>query len=200
VTLSSLITIDDLPREIHSHIFSFIGLNQYRWVAGVNRRFRTAYRKVFAQRYRTYCDASSLAPVQFCFHDIKRRCKEQRMLCAVAAHQGNLQVLQNCTFIANTYNGYTPKAARGPRDYRRALVRHRRGMIEVDIFNEDEDDESSDNDFMSGRMKTTLLVLRGTGTAQTLTSRMRPIVKTVLESQAFTKFLLLRSTRSSTSS
>jgi hypothetical protein len=86
-------TLDQLPPDLLTNIISFVGPYQYRWVAGVHRRWRTAYQSVFAEQ-KTYHDASTLALAQLCFQDNVRRCKEQRWLCAMAAQQGNLVVLQ----------------------------------------------------------------------------------------------------------
>jgi hypothetical protein len=98
--------MDRLSPDIQCQILAFIGPHQYRWVAGINLSLRAAYEAVFPEKT-TYFNVSTKAHAQLCHHDNRWRCKEQRQLCAIAARQGNLEVLQYLHSVGCAWDAFT---------------------------------------------------------------------------------------------
>jgi hypothetical protein len=107
-TLASV--FDD--NHLVQHILTFVGENQYRFVAAVNRDFHAAYLHVFPGNTLTRIDVSTIRHASICYAEVPRGDRNastmmQRSMCRSAARHGNLAVLQylrsmNCQWDANT--------------------------------------------------------------------------------------------------
>ena len=80
-------------------IISFVGKNQYRFIAGINQTFKTAYLQVFPENFQTYVRVSSVEVAKFCLEDIGvpsyyRRFITPRYFCHSAAAHGCVPALQ----------------------------------------------------------------------------------------------------------
>ena len=83
-------------------IVEYVGPQQYRFVATINRSFHEAYSKVFLYDSKTGLIASTVELAKYCLEDLvgtSTYCCDyvnyfQCMLCTSAARYGNLQVLQ----------------------------------------------------------------------------------------------------------
>jgi hypothetical protein len=53
--------------DILLHIISFVGVNQYRFVAAINKEFQTAYLQLYPNNKKTYYNASTLKHTVICF-------------------------------------------------------------------------------------------------------------------------------------
>jgi hypothetical protein len=92
--------------DILQHIISFVGQNQYRFVAIINPSFKKVYLQLFPENRETYCNASTIEHAKICFEESGDYINE-RKLCESAAKHGNLPVLQylrsvNCSWNAGT--------------------------------------------------------------------------------------------------
>ncbi len=61
---SSLSPFDHL--DVLTHILSFVGNKQFRFIAPVNRRFKEAYLEIFPNQTRTTLNASTLEHAKIC--------------------------------------------------------------------------------------------------------------------------------------
>jgi hypothetical protein len=87
-------TLGDIPSELFiRHILPFVGDHQYRFVAAVNRNFHTAYVTIFPKKV-TRFNVSTIEHAKICFDENKDQYDHQRMLCNIAAGEGNLSVLK----------------------------------------------------------------------------------------------------------
>ena len=92
-------SVSTFPFEDHldvlKHVLTFVGDNQYRFVAGVSRCFQQAYSDVFSENKKTYLNASTEDLARFCWSEIDNPEIEQQLaLCKSAAKHGNLASLQ----------------------------------------------------------------------------------------------------------
>jgi alpha-N-acetylglucosamine transferase len=87
-------TFDDIPSELLiQYILPFVGRHQYRFVATVDHNFHTAYSTVFPEKV-THFNVSTIEHVKTCFDEIMRQYHHPRILCHIAAREGNLAVLK----------------------------------------------------------------------------------------------------------
>ena len=95
-------------------IISFVGPNQYFFVASIHTKFYNAYRDTFPQQTTTFLNASTIEHAKFCWEEGAKNTEEyQVMLCHSAAAHGNIPALQylhsmKCKWDARTCS----KAAR----------------------------------------------------------------------------------------
>jgi hypothetical protein len=100
-------TLEDIPLELFiQYILPFVGRHQYRFVAGVNHNFHTAYLTVFPKKV-TRFKLSTMEHAKICFDEIKRHYYHPRILCCIAARQGNLAVLKYLRSIQCPWNHWT---------------------------------------------------------------------------------------------
>jgi hypothetical protein len=87
-------TLSDL--DILKYILSFVGWNQYRFVASVNHTFYDAYLHLFPRNKFTYYTASSIRQAMICYQESNASSNRwaQCVLCASAAQYGSLITLQ----------------------------------------------------------------------------------------------------------
>ena len=57
--------------DVLSDIVEFIGPYQFRFVAGINKSFHTAYLLAFASNKSTYLNASTLSHAKICYKEIR---------------------------------------------------------------------------------------------------------------------------------
>ena len=82
--------------DILTQILSFVGRSQYRFVAGINRRFQKAYHKTFPYDRRTALNASTVGHARICWSEYASnfgRFAQRELGCSAAAH-GNVEALQ----------------------------------------------------------------------------------------------------------
>jgi hypothetical protein len=77
-------------------IIPYVGADQFRFVAGVNRTFYSAYTSVYNHpEHRTSYDfINTMELFNFCYQEMRNNEKEQRLLFQCAVKQGNLDALQ----------------------------------------------------------------------------------------------------------
>jgi hypothetical protein len=76
-------------------IVSFIGKNQYRFVAAINQSFKMTYHQLYPNNKTTYYNASTLKHAMICFEECHFMQQERfAVLCTDAARHGNLSALQ----------------------------------------------------------------------------------------------------------
>jgi hypothetical protein len=87
-------TLSDL--DILKYILSFVGWNQYRFVASFNHTFYDAYLHLFPRNKFTYYTASSIRQAMICYQESNASSNRwaQCVLCASAAQYGSLITLQ----------------------------------------------------------------------------------------------------------
>jgi hypothetical protein len=76
-------------------ILPFVGDYQFRYVAGVNRKFHEAYTFAFPKK-RSHYNANTIEHAKICHEDMKEKyhTSHQKKLCKKAAELGQLDVLQ----------------------------------------------------------------------------------------------------------
>jgi hypothetical protein len=82
---------------LKEQILPFVGADQFRFVAGVNRTFYSAYTSVYSHPllHRTsYKFINTMELFKFCYLEMRDNKKEQRLLFQCAVKQGNRDVLQ----------------------------------------------------------------------------------------------------------
>jgi hypothetical protein len=91
--------------DVRQHIISFVGKNQYRFVAAISRNFQAGYLQLYPDNKQTYYNVSTVEHADICFesHDAHR----SSTLCKTAARHGNLSVLmylesRECTWDTST--------------------------------------------------------------------------------------------------
>jgi hypothetical protein len=89
------------------HILTFVGKNQYRFVAAVNRDFHAAYLHAFPGNTLTRIDLLTIGRATICYAEIPPGAHMQCALCVSAARHGKLPVLQylrsmNCQWDEST--------------------------------------------------------------------------------------------------
>jgi hypothetical protein len=96
---------DCLPDDIlTNHVLPLVGPQQYRYVAGTNRKLKNAYSALYSTETRLIFSASQAS---FCFHDIEDEA-ERAVLCRMAARFNQIDVLRylrhelNCPCDATT--------------------------------------------------------------------------------------------------
>ena len=102
--------LDQLDASVFSEIVSFVGDHNYRFVAGINRRFQQTYSEVFRNDRRTLLTGATVEHSKICWEEMNRdRPEFQHRLCSAAVEHGNLQALQylrstgiNCKWDAST--------------------------------------------------------------------------------------------------
>jgi hypothetical protein len=95
---------------IIQHILSFIGDQQYRYIASVNRTFHNAYCTLFPNK-ETHCDASTMELMMYSYYETPH--SQRSYLCKSAAIHGNitaLEYLKSKGYYLNLDNGGTMKA------------------------------------------------------------------------------------------
>ena len=89
--------------DILQHVVSYIGPRQYRFVASINRTFRTAYSHTFPNNTRTCIDASTVTLAKFCYEDftsavvrpsMTTRWHLEAQILVSASKHGNVPALQ----------------------------------------------------------------------------------------------------------
>ena len=89
--------MNDLDQSSLTEIVSFIGSNQYRFVAAINRRFHDAYLHAFPDNKETEINASTVSHAKICFEEwgmYSALDEDQRQdLCCSAAKHGSLPAL-----------------------------------------------------------------------------------------------------------
>lgn len=100
--------MERLDVSLISEIISFIGPNQYRFVAGINKSFRWAHLQVFPYGKKTALNASTLELAKICFGElnVKTNVFLKCELCQSAARHGNLAVLQYLRSVNSEWNEY----------------------------------------------------------------------------------------------
>ncbi len=94
--------------DVLKHVLTFVGENQYRFIAGVNRCFQCAYSDVFPENKCSYLNASTEKLARFCWSEMHPRYHFFEVaLCRSAAAHGNIQSLQflrsvHCRWDAGT--------------------------------------------------------------------------------------------------
>ena len=85
--------LDDLPLSM---IIAYVGINQYRFVASINKRFRDIYLKVFPGNKRTTICVSTVQQAKICIEEVRKGSsyRFEYQLCRTAARHGNLLALQ----------------------------------------------------------------------------------------------------------
>jgi hypothetical protein len=78
--------------EILEQIVSFVGKNQYRFVAAINKDFQATYLHLFPDNKQTYVNASTIEHAEISFEYHCRR--EEDLMCASAARHGSLSTLK----------------------------------------------------------------------------------------------------------
>ena len=74
-----------------SNIISFIGPNQYRFVAAIDKSFHASYVNLFPNDTKTYVSASTMGYAKICLDEVRYN---KNLICESAAKYGNLPVLQ----------------------------------------------------------------------------------------------------------
>ena len=89
-------TFERLDEVLLAEIAAFVGPNQYRFFAAVDRRFQKVYLLRFQKNgKKTYINASTVAHAKICFEEIDRNKKDfEKKLFRSAAKYGQLLVLQ----------------------------------------------------------------------------------------------------------
>ena len=81
--------------DLLKNILSFVGENQYRFVAVINRRFHEAYLETFPRNFVTYFTASTEKHARIAWDELHpHRIKSKKGLCRSAAMYGCLPALQ----------------------------------------------------------------------------------------------------------
>jgi hypothetical protein len=75
------------------HILSFVGCNQYRFVASVSKDFQNAYHQLYPENKTTYCNASTIGHAKICIAECKGT-RKSVTLCYSAIRHGSLPALQ----------------------------------------------------------------------------------------------------------
>ena len=87
--------LDNMDIALLSEIISFVGSNQYRFVAMVNRRFHKTYFNLYPKYQWTYLNASTVKHAKICWEEINQNdYLFQTALCVSAAKNGCLLALQ----------------------------------------------------------------------------------------------------------
>jgi hypothetical protein len=100
--------LDDI--NILQIVLSFVGKNQYRFVAAVSHDFKAAYIQTFPYNKRTYYNTSTVQHATICYNECVAQTSnvnKQYALCNSAARHGNLPALQylrsmNCSWNSTT--------------------------------------------------------------------------------------------------
>jgi hypothetical protein len=108
ITAAMISPLDDV--NLLRHILSFVGKNQYRFVATINHHFKAAYHQTFPYIKQTYINASTVEHATISYHECiarKNHVSKQRALCQSAARYGNIAALQylrsmNCSWNSTT--------------------------------------------------------------------------------------------------
>ena len=100
-------TINDLDDLLLSHVISYVGRGQFRFVAILNQRFHTIYTETFLNDTSTYWNTSTLELAKICVQEKQKQkyidnefisyrsdLLDLRSLCFSAARIGNLTVLK----------------------------------------------------------------------------------------------------------
>jgi hypothetical protein len=77
--------------DILQHIISFVGVNQYRFVAPISHGFQLVYLKLYPGNKQTYFNASSLEHAEISLEGQDNR--HSKALCTSAARHGSLSTL-----------------------------------------------------------------------------------------------------------
>ena len=101
--------LEHLDLSLLSEIISFIGPKQYRFVAAINKSFRTAYLQAFNHETKTHLNASTLEHAKICFDEMNEAtCATFPYdLCTSAARYGNLPVLQYLRSVNSEWDDVT---------------------------------------------------------------------------------------------
>jgi hypothetical protein len=67
-TRMTISPLDDF--NLLQNIISFVGKNQYRFVAAINRDFQAVYLKLFPDNKQTYYNASTVGHAALCYNDL----------------------------------------------------------------------------------------------------------------------------------
>jgi hypothetical protein len=88
------------------HIIPYVGVDQFRFVAGVNHTFYSAYTSVYNDlKHRTsYKFINTMELFKFCYLEMRDNVKEQRLLFQCAVKQGSHNVLQFLHEIGCSWN------------------------------------------------------------------------------------------------
>ena len=104
--------IDIFTIDMLKNIISFVGCDQYRFIAGANRSFQEAYLKVFSENKRTYFNASTEELARFCWSEIgPNHWNHQMALSESAAKHGSIPSLQYLRSVRCDWNARTCAAA-----------------------------------------------------------------------------------------
>jgi hypothetical protein len=104
-------TLEDIPSELFiQYILPFVGRHQYRFVAAVNHNFHTAYVTAFPKKATCY-NVSTMEHAKICFDETKRQYHHQRILCYIAAREGNITVLKYLRSIQCPWGNWTCTSA-----------------------------------------------------------------------------------------
>ena len=66
-------TINDLDDLLLSHVISYVGRGQFRFVAILNRRFHTIYTETFLNDTSTYLNTSTLELAKICVQEKQKQ-------------------------------------------------------------------------------------------------------------------------------
>jgi hypothetical protein len=78
--------------NIIHHVMSYIGCDQYRFVAMIDRRFKDVYEHLFPGNTRTSISASTIGLAKICFEEVDE-CLHNELCCSAATH-GDLEALK----------------------------------------------------------------------------------------------------------
>ena len=94
--------------DVLKHVLTFVGENQYRFVAGVSRCFQQAYSDVFPASQTTYLNASTENIARLCWSEIDHGwVVSQKALCKSAAKHGSIPSLQYLRSVTCDWDEWT---------------------------------------------------------------------------------------------
>jgi hypothetical protein len=80
--------------DIIKQILLFVGNNQYRFVAAINKDFHTVYLQLYSNNTQTYFNISTQNHIEICATESQSAERLNGTLCTLAARHGNLSALQ----------------------------------------------------------------------------------------------------------
>jgi hypothetical protein len=84
-----------LPNDVFEHCMSFIGPGHYRYIAGVNHRFRDIYRIKHVNKTTWESAAASTSRAELCFEDERKRGWDGRANVAIHEHSPIREIALN---------------------------------------------------------------------------------------------------------
>jgi hypothetical protein len=97
--------------DVLKTIVSFVGTNQFRFVAAFSKDFKAIYLQLFDNNTDTYYNATTKEHINICFEDITIDHSRNSTLCSTAARHGNLSVLKYLRSLHFYWDMFTCQAA-----------------------------------------------------------------------------------------